>query len=121
MTAIFLVKVSGCEAETGEWFSCCSPLDRRSWASAKRDLCENFAGSANFGKLLHDAISYNSEKCSTYGFCGRMKLQKFNVLRVPFIQGHLVSLICCGIKHDALQARPCPISAFVALPVKIYF
>jgi hypothetical protein len=108
-------------AETGEWFSCCSPLDRRSWASAKRDLCENFAGSANFGKLLHDAISYNSEKCSTYGFCGRMKLQKLNVLRVPFIQGHLVSLICCGIKHDALQARPCPISAFVALPVKIYF
>jgi hypothetical protein len=84
----FLVKVSGCEAETGEWFSCCSPLDRRSWASAKRDLCENFAGSANFGKLLHDAISYNSEKCPTYGFCGRMKLQKLNVLRVPFIQGH---------------------------------
>jgi hypothetical protein len=26
-------------------------LDRRSWASAKRDLCENFAGSANFSKL----------------------------------------------------------------------
>jgi hypothetical protein len=50
-------------------------LDRRSWASAKRDLCENFASSANFSKLLHDAISYNAEKCPTYGFCGRIKLQ----------------------------------------------
>jgi hypothetical protein len=96
-------------------------LDRRSWASAKRDLRENFAGSANFSKLLHDAISYNSEKCPTYGFCRRIKLQKLNVLRVPFTQGHLVSLICFGMKDDTLQARPCPICALLAPPVKIHF
>jgi hypothetical protein len=123
-----LARISGCfEGEAGEWFSCWSPLDRRSWASLRRNLGKNFASSANFGKLTHDAISYNSGKCRTYGFYGRIKLQKLNALRAPFIQQQLLSLICFDIKDNVLQAQmmefvcSCPISAFVAPPVQTQF
>lgn len=103
---ILLAKISNCfEGEAGEWFANWNPVDRRSWESLKRDLCESFAGTANFGKLSHVAINYNSVGCPSYGFYGRMKLQKLNLLRVPFTQEQLISLICFGIKDVALQAQ----------------
>lgn len=101
-----MAQIGGCfEGEAGEWFNVWSPIDRRSWANLKIDLCESFAGTVNFGKLMYDAISFSSEGCPTFGQYARLKLQKINALKLPFTQSQIVSMICFTIKDVSLQAQ----------------
>jgi hypothetical protein len=85
--AYLMTKIPGCfKGETSEWFSGWCPIDGRTWANLKRDVCVKFSGVVNRGQLLHDAVTYNSEGCPSYGQYARIKLQKIEATRVPFTQ-----------------------------------
>ncbi|VEN56960.1 unnamed protein product [Callosobruchus maculatus] len=101
-----MAQIGDCfEGEAGEWFKVWSPIDRRSWANLKVDICESFAGTLNFGKLMYDAISFTSNGCSTFSQYARLKLQKINCLKLPFSQSQIISMICFGIADVSLQAQ----------------
>nr|CAI5826430.1 unnamed protein product [Callosobruchus analis] len=101
-----MAQVGDCfEGEAGERFKVWSPINRRSWANLKVDLCERFVGTLDFGTLMHDTISYSSNGCSTFGQYACLQLQRINSLKLPFSQSQIVGMICFGINDASLQAQ----------------
>lgn len=88
--------------EAGEWFAGWFSKSKRAWNNLKH-VCANFADVLNFGHLLHEAVNYNSNGCTTFGHYARLKLPKLEALNLNFNPEQLISSACFGLNDNTVQ------------------